>query len=104
MVTYKNDISKDTVEIVLKEYYKAYKGFVFNNDTGKLEETEVSLDHEISKLDFIKNVVQRYSLNEKSAFIILGEIDFMFNMESMKGDIETIDYTLNEIQSKSSEN
>ena len=99
LVSYKNNISKDTVDIVLKEYYKAYKGFIFNNETGKLEETEVSLDDEINKLDFIKNVIQRYDMNEKLAFIILGEIDSLFSMEGLKDDIGTLEYNIDDLES-----
>ncbi|MFV5694026.1 hypothetical protein ACM55G_01130 [Flavobacterium sp. LB3P122] len=104
LVSFKNNISKDTVDIVLKEYYKTYKGFVFNNDTGKLEEMGTFSEDEMHKLDFLQDIVEKYKISEKAAYLILYEIDSMFSMESMKDDIETIDYTVDEIEAKLPEN
>lgn len=100
LVSYKNNISKDTVDIVLKEYFKAYKGFSFNNTTNKLEENKAFSLDEKHKTDFIKGVVQEYKISEKSAYLIFYEIDYIFNLESMKDDIETIDCTVDGIESK----
>lgn len=104
LVSYKNNISKDTVDIVLKEYYKAYKGFSFNNTTNKLVETKVFSLDERHKLDFLQDIVEKYKISEKSTYLIFYGIDSMFSMESMKDDIETIDYTVDEIESKLPEN
>ena len=104
LVSYKNNISKDTVNIVLKEYYKAFKGLSFNNTTNKLEETKAFSLDERHKLDFLQDIVENYKISEKSAYLIFYDIDSMFSMESMKDDIETIDYTVDEIESKLPEN
>lgn len=100
LVSYKNNISKDTVDIVLKEFYKAYKGFSFNNTTNKLEETKAFSLDERHKIDFIKSIVKRHKISEKSAYLIFYEIDSMFNLAAITDNVETIDYIVDEIDSK----
>lgn len=104
LVSYKNSVSKDTVNIVLKEYYKTYKGFSFNNTTNKLEEAKAFSLDEKHKLDFLQDIVEKYKIPEKSAYLIFYEIDSMLSMASMKDNIETIDNTVDEIASKLSTN
>ncbi len=94
LVSYKSNISKDTVAIVLKEYYLAHEGFSFNNNTGKLDEIEDYPYNEIDKLDFINSIIQKHNLNEKTAFLLFYEIDFILKMQSMEDEISNISYTV----------
>lgn len=100
LVSYKSNVSKDTVAIALKEYYKTYEGFTFNNATQKLEESKVDFNlDEVNKLDFIKGIIQKYSLNEKSAFLVFYEIDSILKAQKMEDDIDSIYSKVDDIES-----
>lgn len=99
LVSYKSNVSIDTVAIVLKEYYKTYEEYSFNNTTQKLEEFKVdfTLD-EVNKLDFIKSIIQKYNLNEKSAFLVFYEIDCIIKMKKIEDDVDSIYSTVDDIE------
>lgn len=100
-VSYQTHISKDTVAIVLREYYKDYEGFVFNKKTSKLEEIdELRLEDDVKhKLDFINDIIKKHFVNEKSTYLIFDKIDFIFNMQNTKDELETINYSVDELES-----
>jgi hypothetical protein len=103
-VSYKSNISQDTVGLVLKEYYATYKGCTFNNKTGKLEiidEMAVfeSGDSEKHKLDFINSIIKNQFVSEKTAYIVLHEIQNLFDVEIMKDNIQSIEESVSDINS-----
>jgi hypothetical protein len=104
LVSYRSNVSKDTVAIILKEYYKTYEEYAFNNTTQKLEEFKVdfTLD-EVHKLDFIKSVIQKYNLNEKTAFLVFYEIDSILKMQKIEDDIDSIYSTVDDIETSLSD-
>lgn len=102
-VSYETRISRDTIAIVLREYYKTYKGFTFNKEKNKLEEidgfeTEYD-DDKKHKLDFINDIVKKQFVNEKSAYIACNEIDKLFDIKIMKDDIQSIEESASDINS-----
>lgn len=99
LVSYKSNVQIDTVAIVLKEYYKTYREYSFNEETDKLEELDIdySLD-EVNKLDFVENVIKKHNINEKTAFLIFDEIDSFFKIQQMGDNIDSIDSTVDDIE------
>lgn len=105
LVSYKSNVSKDTVSIVLKEYFKTYEEYSFNNKTQKLEKVKVDFKlDEVDKLDFIKSVIKKYNLNEKTAFLVFYEIDSIIKMQKMEDDINSIYSTVDDIEMSLPEN
>lgn len=99
LVSYRSNVSKDTVAIVLKEYYKTYEEYTFNNTTQKLEEFKVDFTLDVvNKLDFIKSIIQKYNLNEKTAYLVFYEIDSIIKMQKMEEDINSIYSTVDDIE------
>ena len=99
LVSYRSNVSKDTIAIVLKEYYKTYEEYAFDNTTQKLEEFEADLTlDEVDKLDFIKSVVKKYNLNEKTAFLVFFEINSILKIQKMGDDIESIYLIVDDIE------
>lgn len=103
-VSYKSNISQDTVALVLQEYYKRFKGLTFNHNTNRLEVISEAAVYgfgaeEIHKLDFITNVIEIQFIKEKSAYLILNEIDNLFDIKNMRDDIKYLDDNVSEIQS-----
>lgn len=106
LVSYKSNVSIDTVTIVLQEYYKTYRQYSFNKATQKLEEfNDVDyLINEVNKIDFIENVIQKYNLNEKTTYLIFYEIDSIFKLQKIEDDIDSIYSTVDDIQMSLPEN
>jgi len=100
-IVYKNSFSKDTAEIVLKEYYKEYVGYAFNNKDNKFEEVKETgyLKDEIHKLEFIKKLVEKFNISEKSAYLIFIEIENYFEKEEIRNNIDEIEYDIWDIKS-----
>ena len=111
-IAYKNSFSRDTVGLILKEYYKHYEGYFYNNEKNKLDDVEESefLKDEIHKLDFIKLIVSKYNINEKSAYLIFYEIkehftkeDIMLSIDDIEDNIWSIENSIENIDSKIAE-
>lgn len=100
-IVYKNSFSKDTAEIVLKEYYKEYVGYAFNNKNNKFEEVKETdyLEDEIHKLEFIKKLVEKFNISEKSVYLIFIEIENYFEKEEIRNNIDEIEYDIWDIKS-----
>lgn len=105
LVSYKSNVSIDTVAIVLNEYYKTYREYSFNKTTQKLHMVHVDYSlNEVSKIDFIENVIRKYNLNEKATFLIFYEIDSILKMQKIEDDIDIIYSTVDDIQMSLPEN
>lgn len=103
-ISYKSNISQDTVALVLKEYYKTYKGCTFNNRTSKLEIVDEmavfeSSDKEKHNLDFINSIVKKQLVNEKSAYIVFNEIDNLFDIKIIKDNFQSLEESVSDINS-----
>jgi len=98
-ISYKYNIPKDTVIIVLKEYYKEYEGYSFNEKSNKLEESDFPID-EIHKLDFIKRLVNVNKINERTAYTVFNEIDLLHRLEWIEDDISSTRSDIEDIESQ----
>lgn len=103
-ISYKSNISKDTVAFVLKEYYKTYKGCTFNNKTNKLEIVDEMAvfefgDKKKHKLDFINSIVKKQFVKEKSAYIVLNEIDNLLDLKIIKDNFQSLEESVSDINS-----
>jgi hypothetical protein len=102
-VSFETNIPKDTVAIVLREYYKTYIGFVFNKKRNSLEEIDTFPKiyfegKNIHKLDFINSIIKKQFVNEKSAYLIFNKIDYFFNNKNIKEELEYIESEVDDLK------
>jgi hypothetical protein len=102
-VSFETNIPKDTVAIVLREYYKTYIGFVFNKKRNSLEEIDTFPkiyfdDNNTHKLDFINSIIKKQFVNEKSAYLIFNKIDYFFNNKNIKEEFDYIESEIDDLK------
>ncbi len=101
-VSFETNIPKDTVAIVLREYYKTYIGFVFNKKRNSLEEIDtfpkIYFEDNTHKLDFINSIIKKQFVNEKSAYLIFNKIDCFFNNKNIKKELEYIESEVDDLK------
>jgi hypothetical protein len=102
-VSFETNIPKDTVAIVLREYYKTYIGFEFNKKRNSLEEIDTFPkiyfeDNNKHKLDFINSIIKKQFVNEKSAYLIFDKIDYFFNNKNIKEELEYIESEIDDLK------
>lgn len=102
-VSFETNIPKDTVAIVLREYYKTYIGFVFNKKRNSLEEIDTFPKiyfegKNIHKLDFINSIIKKQFVNEKSVYLIFNKIDYFFNNKNIKEELEYIESEVDDLK------
>jgi hypothetical protein len=102
-VSFETNIPKDTVAIVLREYYRTYIGFVFNKKRNSLEEIDsfpkiYFEDNNTHELDFINSIIKKQFVNEKSAYLIFNKIDYFFNNKNIKEELEYIEGEIDDLK------
>lgn len=102
-ISFETNIPKDTVAIVLREYYKTYIGFVFNKKRNSLEEIDTFPKiyfegNNIHKFDFINSIIKKQFVNEKSAYLIFNKIDYFFNNKNIKEELEYIESEVDDLK------
>ena len=103
-IAYETNISKDTVAIILKEYYKNYCEFVFDDSTKKFKEIDIysqfklAKNDEKTKMDFIYDIVKKQSINEKSAYLVFNKIEYFFNDKNIKEELEYIESEVDDLK------
>jgi hypothetical protein len=103
LLHYKNGYDKDTIKLVLKEYYKSYKHFSFNEKSKLLKYNLQVGEGYLVKFDFINKLEKKYSLKRKDLFLITNEIDIFFRTEKLD-ELETISEEVQDINSHFNEN
>ena len=62
LISYENNISKDTIRLILKEYYRTYDAYVFNEKLNRLQEDYSHFkEKERHKIDFINLLEKKFN-------------------------------------------
>lgn len=76
-------INKDTIQIVLNEYYKEYKYFAFNSGTNYLEKMDRKYNTPTHLLDFVNATGGKTRIERNKIFIVTKEIELFFNFKKL---------------------
>ncbi|WP_396154772.1 hypothetical protein [Flavobacterium macrobrachii] len=101
LISYEKNISKDTVQVVLKEYYKTFEAYTFNENINRLQENYNHYgEKESHKIDFINSLEKKYKINRKSLYLITYQIDDYFFKEENLNNIESLTYEIEDLNDK----
>jgi hypothetical protein len=100
LISYEKNFSKDTIQLVLKEYYKTYEAYIFNENLNRLQDYDnyyrLNIPH---KIDFINSIERKHKLNRKTLYLIINEIDNFFKSDNLN-DIEDMKYDIEDLNDK----
>lgn len=101
LISYEKNISKDTIQLILKEYYKTYDTYVFNEKLNRLQENHSHFrDKETHKIDFINSLEKKYIINRKTLYMITNQIDEFFLKENNLNEIDNLIYEIEDLNDK----
>jgi hypothetical protein len=100
LISFKSETNIDTVRIVLKEYYKTYKFYNFNEKTKSLKFNISNFKIGTKEdYDFISFLEKKYKINRKKLFLINYEINLFFKLENLE-EISNISSEIEDLNSK----
>ena len=100
LISYKSETNIDTVRIILKEYYKTYKFYDFNEKTKSLKFNISNFKIEPKEdNNFISFLEKKYQINRKKLFLIIYEINLFFKLEYLE-EINNISSEIEDLNSK----
>lgn len=101
LISYEKNISKDTIRLILKEYYRTYDAYVFNEKLNRLQEDFNHFkDKEMHKIDFINSLEKKYIINRKTLYLITNQIDEFFFKEDNLNEIDNLKYEIEDLNDK----
>jgi len=99
LISYKTNISQDTVIIIAKEFYQQYEYAIFEGN--KIVNINYSSQIiEPKNYNFVENIIKHYQLPRKDVFLIFYEIDLYYKLEYMESTIDDIDCAIYSIDEK----
>lgn len=89
------EINIDTVDIILKEFYKEYRYFEYSDDKGVLEESDLSkMKDPIHLYDFVDKMQTKHEINRSILITVVSEANRYFKLEDIK---ENTDFMFSDI-------
>jgi hypothetical protein len=101
LISVEKEINLDTVKVVLKEYYKTYRYYNFNEKLNRLEENDDYdyKEEELNLFDFVNRIEKQNNINRKKTFLITNQVELFFKLEKLE-ELEIIKYELEDINSR----
>jgi hypothetical protein len=101
LISYENNISKDTIRLILKEYYRTYDAYIFNEKLNRLQEDYSHFkEKQRHKIDFINLLEKKYLINRKTLYLVTHQIDEFFFKEDNLNEIDNLKYEIEDLNDK----